>query len=60
MAVQKYGNISECEYKWGAGFVYNSVPEVRAGTCTNLRAANIVAYVTAVMLRQGGVNNVSL
>jgi len=36
-------------------FVYNTVPEVRDGTCTNLRAANIVTCVTAVKLRQGGV-----
>ena len=37
------------------GFVYSAVTEVRGGTCTNLRVANIVAYVTAVKLRQGGV-----
>jgi len=42
------------------GFVYNNVTEVRGGTCTNLRAANIVAYVTAAKLRHGGVNKVSL
>ena len=42
------------------GFVDNTVTEVRGGTCTNLRVANIVAYVTAVKLRQGGIKRVSL
>jgi hypothetical protein len=43
------------------GFVYNTITEVRGGKCTNLRVANnIVAYVTGVKLRQGGVKKVSL
>jgi hypothetical protein len=43
------------------GVVYKTVSEVRGGTCDNLRVANnIVAYVTAVTLRQGGVKKVSL
>jgi len=43
------------------GFVYKTVSEVRGGTCTNLRVAdNIVAHVTAVKLRQGGIKKVSL
>ena len=40
-------------------FVYNTVTEVRGGKCTDLRIANVVAYVTAVKLRQGGVKKVS-
>ena len=42
------------------GFVDNTVTGVRGGTCTNLRVANIVAYVTAVKSCQGGVKKVSL